>query len=162
MKKELSEQAFIQMIKYPAKTDANIASEMGIGRSTVWRLRQKLIGKIDWELAQRIAGQFLTDYQMASDYYKLQIQELEEMKKERIESKVGGKKTIYKKGKDGQTYAEEVDLNTFDLMEVDRDIRSIMKQQQELWKDIMFLARQGQGAEVMKMIASGRIQLPTE
>lgn len=162
MKIELKELAFHQMIKFPAKSDADIASDIGIGRSTVWRIRQKLIGKIDWELAQRIAGQFLQDYQMASDYYKLQIQELEEMKQKHIESKDGGKKTIYKKGKDGQTFAEEVDLNTFDLLEIDRDIRSIMKQQQELWKDIMFLARQGQGAEVMKMIASGRIQLPTE
>lgn len=148
------------MIKYPAKTDDKIASDIGIGRSTVWRLRQKLIGKIDWELAQRISGQFLTDFQTASDYYKLQIQELEDMKQEHIKSKVGGKKTIYKKGKDGQTYAEEVDLNTFDILEIDRDIRSIMKQQQELWKDILFLANQGKGVQIMRLIASGRIQLP--
>lgn len=162
MKKELKEQAYQVMLKNPAWGDEEIASDIGIGRSTVWRLRKKLIGKIDWELAQRIAGQFLTDYQLASDYFKQQITDLERIKQEREESKAGGTKTIYKKGKDGQTYAEEVELNAFDLMEIDKDIRSIMKQQSDLWKDIMFLARQGQGAEVMKMIASGRIQLPNQ
>ncbi len=162
MNNELKIQAYSTMLKYPAWSDEKIANDIGISRPTVWRLRKKLIGTIDWELAQRIAGQFLTDYQMASDYYKQQITELEDMKKEHIESKVGGTKTIYKKGKDGQSYAEEVELNTFDILEIDKDIRSIMKQQQELWRDIMFLARQGQGAEVMKMIASGRIQLPPQ
>jgi len=33
-----------------------------------------------------------------------------------------------------------------------------MKQQAELWKDVLSLARQGEAVEVMKMVKSGRIK----
>lgn len=160
MKKAITKVAYTEMITYPALNDEQIARKVGLNQTTVWRLRKKLVGKIDWELAQRIAGQFLADYQMASDYFKIQITNLEEQKGELNQLKTGTK-TIFKKGKDGQSYPEEIELNSFDKLTIQRDIRELMKQQQSLWKDIMFLARQGQGAEVMKMIASGRIQLPT-
>lgn len=161
MKNELTSIAYTQMITYPALNDQQLADKIGLTRSTVWRLRQKLVGKIDFELAQRIAGQFLVDYQMASDYFKLQVTNLEEQKTG-LEKLKDGTKTIFKKDSDGKSYAEEVQLNSFDKLTIDRDIRELMKQQQTLWKDIMFLARQGQGAEVMKMISSGRIQLPNQ
>jgi len=159
MKNELQRVIYNEILLYPALEDHEIADNVGLTRSMVWRARQKLIGAIDFELAQRISGQFLTDYQMASDYFKKQITELEQQK-EKLEELKNGTKTIFKKAKNDKSYAEEVELNSFDKLTIDRDIRDLMKQQQSLWKDIMFLARQGQGAEVMKMIASGRIQLP--
>jgi len=63
---------------------------------------------------------------MATDYFKKQIERLEELKKE--------EKTIFKKGKDGQSYADQVSLEPLDIL-------AIEKQQTELWKNILFLAR---------------------
>ncbi len=161
MKNEISSVAYTEMITHPALNDEQIAAKVGLAQCTVWRLRKKLVGKIDFELAQRIAGQFLSDYQMASDYFKIQITDLEEQKN-KLEKLKDGTKTIFKKDSDGKSYAQEVPLNSFDNLTISRDIRDLMKQQQSLWRDIIFLARQGQGAEVMKMISSGRIQLPTQ
>jgi len=156
----LKESVYATLIKYPAKTDVQIALETGVSRGYVWQLRQKFIRKLDWALAQNVAGAFLAEFQMASDAFKLQINKLEDKIKE-LEELKKGKKTIFKKGADGQTYPEDVELNSMDKLLFDREIRDTMKQQHELWKSIVHLARQGEAVEVMKMLQDGRIIQPT-
>jgi len=153
----LKETVYDTLIKYPAKTDSTIAKETGVSRGYVWALRQKFIRKLDWALAQNVAGAFLAEFQMASDSFKLQINKLEDKIQEMEELK-GGEKTIFKKNKEGQSYAEEVKLNSMDMLIIDKEIRDCMRMQHELWKSLLSLARQGEAVEVMKMVQSGRIK----
>jgi hypothetical protein len=37
-----------------------------------------------------------------------------------------------------------------------------MRQQEDLWKNILFLARQGEAVEVMRLMQSGRIPIPDQ
>ena len=153
-------EVYTHILTYPTKSDYTIADELNLSRSHVWRLRKKIIGAIEYTLAQKVAGQFLLDFQMAGDYFKTQIGKLEKQKTETEGYKENGKKTIYKKGKEGQSFAEEVDLNEFDKMQINREIREIEKQQTDLWVKIMMFARQGEAIEVMRLMKNGTIQLP--
>ena len=150
---------YITLIKRPSLNDYEIADEFGVSRTFVYNLRQKFVRKLDWELAQNVAGAFLAEFQMASDAFKLQITELQ-TKRTDLEKLKEGTKTIFKKGVDGHTFPEEVDLNSMDKLVFDREIRETMKQQQDLWKSIVHLARQGEAVEVMKMLQNGRIVQP--
>ena len=142
MNNELKKQCYTLMLKKPTWNDRQIADELNLSKSTVWRTRKSLLSTIDHELAQKIAGKFLAEFQMATDYFKLQIERLEELKL--LE------KTIFKKGKDGQHYAETVPLEPLDIL-------AIEKQQTELWKSILEFARQGEAVEVMRLIQNGKI-----
>jgi len=155
---QLREDTYKYIITHPSKSDAEVADQFGISRTFVWKLRSKFVRKLDYELAQNIAGAFLVDYQHASDYFKLQTTELEDEKIQLRQLQKDGIKTIFKKGAEGQSYAEQVDLDAMDKLQISRDIRDIMKQQAELWKNIMFLARQGEAVQIMKLVQSGRIR----
>ena len=69
-----------------------------------------------------------------------------------------GHKTIFKRNAEGDSYAETVKLDAMDKLQISRDIRDIMKQQTDLWKNIIFMARQGEALEVMKAIKDGRLR----
>lgn len=148
---------YTYMITHPSKSDYQVADKFGISRGFVYTLRQKFVRKLDYELAQNIAGAFLTDYQHASDYFKLQTTELEEEKKLLRVLQEEGVKTIFHKSEDGPTYPEQVSLDAMDKLQINRDIRDIMKQQTDLWKNVIFLARQGEAVQIMKLVQSGRI-----
>jgi len=145
------------LITHPALSDYQIADKFGISRGFVYNLRQKFVRKLDYELAQNIAGAFLADYQHASDYFKLQTTELENEKVQLRTIQETAKKTIFRKNEQGDTYAEQVDLDAMDKLQINRDIRDIMKQQTDLWKNVIFLARQGEAVQIMKLVQSGRI-----
>jgi len=153
------EQVYTTLITKPAWTDNKIAKEFGISRNFVFKLRHKFINTLDYSLAQNVAGAFLAEFQMSSDYFKLQITKLDEEKEDLEKLKSEGRKVIFKKNPDtDSTYAEEVPLDAMDRIQISRDIRSIEKQQTDLWKDILILCRQGQAVQVMKLVQSGRIQ----
>lgn len=143
LREELKKKIYTIMITYPTRSDYEIGRVLHIPRSTVWTFRKSLISAIDYQLARNVAGKFLTEFQMATDYFKLQIERLENLKEK--------KKTIFKKGDEGQSYAEEISLEPLDILQIE-------KQQTELWKNILFLARQGEAVEVMRLIQNGRIK----
>ena len=68
------------MLTRPARSDYEIAKAMEIDRSVVYRFRHKLIGAIDYYMARDVTHHFLIEFQMALDYFKLQIEKLEEKK----------------------------------------------------------------------------------
>ncbi len=155
---QLRENAYEYMLKHPSESDQKIANHFGISRGFVYNLRCKFVKKLDYELAQKMAGAFLADYEQASDYFKLQTTDLEKEKTKLIQLQEDGHKTIFKRNAEGQSYAETVDLDAMDKLQISRDIRDIMKQQTELWKNVVFLARQGEAVEIMKMIQNGRLR----
>lgn len=108
----------------------------------MYRIRLKLISAVGYTLAQNVEGKFLVEFQMTTDYFKKQIEWLEELKKE--------EKTIFKKDKDGQSYVDQASLEPLDIL-------AIEKQQTELWKNILFLARQGEIIEIMRLMKDGRV-----
>jgi len=93
------------LLTRPAWSDQKIANESGFSRSYVWNLRQKFLRTLDWALAQNVAGAFLSEFQMCSDAFKLQITQLEDKKIE-LEEWKEGTKTIFRKGEDGHTFPE--------------------------------------------------------
>ena len=80
MKAELKELVYKEILEHPTLSDYQISAKLNVSRPMVWRIRNKLIGAIDYELAKKVAGKFLVDFQMASDYFKLQIERLETLK----------------------------------------------------------------------------------
>ena len=143
MKAELKELIYREILEHPTLSDYQLSAKLNVSRPTVWRVRNKLIGAIDYELAKKVAGKFLTDFQMASDYFKLQIERLEKLKTQ--------SKTIQRNNMSThEIETKEVPLDPIDIL-------AIEKQQSELWKNILFLARQGEAVEVMRIIGNGRI-----
>jgi len=154
----VKEKAYEYMLKHPSESDQKVANQFGISRGFVYNLRCKFVRKLDYELAQKMAGAFLADFEHASDYFKLQTTELEKEKTKLLQLMEEGHKTIFKKNAEGQTYAETVDLDAMDKLQISRDIRDIMKQQTDLWKNVIFMARQGEALEIMKAIKDGRLR----
>ena len=114
------------MLHYPTLTDEQIGDKLNVSRSSIWRIRSKSMIAIDRELSKKVAGKFLTEFQLASDYFKSQITRLEHLKQQ----------------------TDEIS-----------EILAIEKQQTELWKNILFFARQGEAIEVMRLMQSGRIPI---
>jgi|APSaa5957512535_1039671.scaffolds.fasta_scaffold03090_7 hypothetical protein len=139
MNKEVKRQCYKLMLTKPSWSDPQIAKSLGISRGVVFRTRKTLLSTIDYELAQNVAGKFLVEFQMASDYFKLQIERLDELKEQ--------KNTVLLK--DGSI--EEIPLNPLEIL-------AIEKQQTELWKNIIEFASQGEAVEVMRLIRDGKIQ----
>jgi hypothetical protein len=52
------------MLTYPTKSDYQIAQELNL-TSSVYSARLKLITAIDYEFVKKVAGKFLTEFQMA-------------------------------------------------------------------------------------------------
>ena len=142
MQDELKREVYNIMLTYPTKSDYTIAEEFNLTRSTVYRARMSLIHSIDYELAKKVAGKFLADFQMATDYFKKQIERLEELKIQ--------EKTVHHSTKDGGAFTTQEKLDPLEIL-------AIEKQQTELWKNILFVARQGEAVEVMRLIQNGRI-----
>lgn len=146
LKEEKKLQVYRTIIEHPALSDYEVADKLkGVSRSTVNLCRKQFIEKLDYELARNVAGKFLADFQQASDYFKVQIERLENLKKE--------KKTIQRNNvTTGKIESKKIELEPMDIL-------AIEKQQTELWKNIIFLARQSEAVEVMKLIQNGRITI---
>lgn len=125
------------LLKYPDWTSRQIGIKLDLSPSTVLKYKNKFFIKLDVALARALAGRFLFDYQMAGDAFRLQIRELTE----RIEK---NEKKILVKYKDFSE-TKTVPLEPRDILDMER-FRS------ELWKDIIFLCRQGEAVEIVKAI----------
>jgi len=138
----ISEKIYNLILQYPTKSDNALSKELNLDNKTVTKYRKKLYVGLDHHLARNISGKFLTHFQMASDYFMKQIEKLEELKKEQ--------KTIFKKGAEGQSYAESISLEPMDILQIE-------KQQTVLWEKIIFLCRQSEAVEVIKMMQNGEL-----
>jgi len=115
------------MLTYPTRSDREISDKLNLGHATVSRYRQKLYTRIDHQLSRNVASKFLTHFQMASDYFMKQIENLENLKSD----------------------------DKLSIME----IAALERQQTELWSKIVFLCRQSEAIEVIKLLQHG--ELPT-
>ena len=123
MKDEIKQSVYLERLKDPISAQKDLAIKLGISESMVSRAMKSMIGTHDYQLRQLLAGKFLEEFQMASDYWKMQIKLLEDLKKE----------------SDNET------------------IIKLMKEQSDRWEKILFLARQGEAVEVMRLMQNGRI-----
>lgn len=143
MNKKLKDEVYHTILQHPALSDYKIADKVGVSRGMVWNVRRKLALTLDYQLTRNVAGAFLTEFQMASDYFKIQIERLEDLKQR--------KKTVQRNNvTTGKVETREVPLDPIDIL-------SIEKQQTDLWKNLLMLARQGEAVEIMKMMRDGRI-----
>ena len=140
-KQQIAQEAFL---RHPTKSDNQIAKITGISQPQISKYRKMYNILIDQEFIKIVAGKFILEFSHAADHWKLLIDELEELKK--------GKKTIFKKGEEGQLYPEEVDLEPLDKL-------AIIKEQSNLRARILFLASQGEVREVIKVMRTNG-QLP--
>ena len=136
--KEIRRQCYEVMITKPSWSDYEIARNLNLSQTFVYKQRQKLLLTIDYELAKNIAGKFLVQFQMASDYFKLQISRLDELKTKKNNVLL----------KDGTMI--KVELNPLEIL-------AIEKQQTDLWIKIIEFASQGEAVEVMRLIRDGKI-----
>ena len=78
---------------------------------------------------------------MASDYFMKQIENLEELKTQR--------KSVIIKTKD-DCMVQTIPLEPMEILQIE-------KQQTELWAKIIFLCRQNEAIEVIKLIQNGEL-----
>ena len=129
-------------LRHPTKSDRDIAKVSGISYTTISKYRKLYDEQVDQEFIAITAGKFISEFGKAIDYWKLQIDELEELKSRT--------KTVFKMGKNKKKYAEQVELEPMDIL-------AICKQQAELRKYIIFLGSQGEVREVIKVMRSGKL-----
>lgn len=157
----IAEQIYKAILQYPTKSDTTLGKELNLSHTTVNKYRKKLYSGLTHHLARDVAGKFFTHFQMASDYFMTQIEKLEVLKEEAQSFKESGTKTVFRKATDGHSYSEEEKLNAFDKLTINREIAALEKQQTDVWAKIIFMCRQSEAIEVMKMIENGVISIST-
>ena len=134
-------------LKYPTKSDNQIAKLIGVSQPQVSKYRKIYDLQIDTEFISIVAGKFIKEFSEASDHWKTLIEELEVLKQ--------GKKTIIKQNSDsGGFFKSEVDLEPLDKLQ-------IIREQANLRSRILFLASQGEVREVIKVMRSGQLPVIT-
>ena len=142
-KKQLQAQA--AFLRYPTKSDNEIAKITGISQPQISKYRKIYCLSIDQEFIKIVAGKFIMEFSHAADHWKLLIDELEQLK--------SGKKTIIKQNPEtGGYFKSEVDLEPLDKL-------AIIKEQSNLRARILFLASQGEVREIIKVMRTSG-QLP--
>lgn len=127
MKEAIKQSVYMERLRDPICTQKQIGERLGLPEYTVSRALKSMMGTHDRQLRQMLAGKFLEEFQMASDYWKRQITLLEELKKE-------------------STSTDE--------------IIKIMREQSDRWEKVLFLARQGEAVEVMRLMKQDGERLP--
>ena len=125
MNSELKTQTYQTILDHPTWSDRQIGEHLNVSRSAVWRVRCKIISAVDYELAKKVAGKFLADFQMASDYFKTQIERLEKLKEET--------KTVYHSTKDGGTFTTEEKLSTLDILAIEKQQKEFAQEIAKQW-----------------------------
>ena len=141
-KKQTARDAFL---KYPTKSDNDIAKITGISQPMISTYRKEYNISIDKEFIAIVAGKFISEFGQAVDHWKILIEELEVLK--------SGKKQIVKQNSEtGGYFQAEVPLEPIEKLQ-------LIKEQAVLRSRILFLASQGEVREVIKVMRTG--QLPS-
>lgn len=82
MNPEIKASIYKLLLNEPTLTQREIANRVGVHESEVSKAIKKTATSVDYQLAMQVAGKFLQDFQKASDFWKLQVTELEQMKGE--------------------------------------------------------------------------------
>lgn len=141
-KHQLAKDAFL---KYPTKSDNDIAKITGISQPMISKYRKQYTIAIDKEFIAIVAGKFISEFGHAVDHWKLLIDELEVLK-------AGKKQVIKQNSETGGYFQAEVSLEPIEKLQ-------LIKEQATLRSRILFLASQGEVREVIKVMRTG--QLPT-
>lgn len=139
-KEQLATEAFI---KYPAKSDNEIAKITKISQPMISKYRKKHSLLIDQEFISIVAGKFIMEFGHAIDHWKLLINELEKLK-------TGKKQVLKQNSETGGFFEEKVPLDPLEKLQ-------IIKEQANLRSRILFLASQGEVREVIKVMRSGNL-----
>lgn len=150
-----------EMLENPSASDYEIAQKFHVSRGMIWNIRQKYIKRLDYQIVQNLGGKFLSEFQQATDYFKMQIERLNH-RKDQLESLLTEQKTVFKTNLEGVKYPELVELEPRDKAEIIKLINDTEKQQSDLWKNIINFARQGEAVEVMRLMQTGRIKLTNQ
>ena len=141
-KKQTARDAFL---KYPTKSDNEIAKITGISQPMISTYRKEYNISIDKEFLAIIAGKFISEFGHAVDHWKILIDELEALK--------NSKKIVIKQNSEtGGYFQAEVDIEPMEKLQ-------LIREQATLRARILFLASQGEVREVIKVMRTG--QLPT-
>ncbi len=141
-KQQTAKDAFL---KYPTKSDNEIAKLTKISQPMISRYRKEYNISVDKEFIAIVAGKFISEFGHAVDHWKMLIDELEELK-------TGKKQVIKQNSETGGYFQAEVPLEPMEKLQ-------LIKEQATLRSRILFLASQGEVREVIKVMRTG--QLPT-
>lgn len=137
--------AKVAFLKYPTKSDNEIARITGISQPMISQYRKQYNIAIDKEFIAIVAGKFISEFGQAVDHWKILIDELEAIK--------GLKKTVVKQNTDtGGYFSAQVELEPMEKLQ-------LIREQANLRSRILFLASQGEVREVIKVMRTG--QLPS-
>lgn len=131
--------------KYPHKSDRAISRIIGISQPVVSKYRKENNDIINKQFVSEVAGRFILEFGDAVDYWKMQIDELEELK-------TGEKQVIKQNSENGGYFQAKMPLEPMEKLQ-------IIKEQANLRARILFIASQGEVREVIKVMRTG--QLPS-
>lgn len=130
-------------LKYPTKSDNEIARLTGISQPMISKYRKEYDLQVDSEFIAIVAGKFISEFGQAADHWKQLINELEEIK--------AGQKLVVKQNQDtGGYFTAKVDLDPLEKLQ-------IIREQANLRGKILFLASQGEVREVIKVMRIGKL-----
>lgn len=132
-------------LKYPTKSDNDIAKLTGISQPMISTYRKEYNISIDKEFIALVAGKFISEFGQAIDHWKILIEELEVLK--------SSKKIVIKQNSEtGGYFQAEVNLEPIEKLQ-------LIREQSNLRARILFLASQGEVREIIKVMRTG--QLPS-
>lgn len=131
-----------QLLRFPSKTDIEIAKETGCNRTTISKYRKEIDSHYDSEFVKIVAGKWIKYYGLAADLLFKYISQLESYKEE--------EKSILTTS--GELIAIPLTPNEKgQLVKIQGDIVT------KLCED----AGNGEVREVIRMMRSGKVTIPT-
>lgn len=134
------------MVMHPSWGDARVAAEFGVHRTTVSKIRRKFEVRVDYKLAQNLAGKFLAEFTQASDYFKGKIDEAErsiEALRDRLDA-------------DG-TLPPKERMSAGDAVSLHMAMDRLRRTQLDLWKAVLESAGQGGMVEGLRVLRDADI-----
>lgn len=143
MKQELKEAAYTLSLK--GYTEREIARHLNVSDTTVHRAITSVTKSSDYNLALKTIGQFLTDYNRAGDYFKMQLRELEDIKN-RLDSELD-------EGADerGRPFTSKLSITELRL--------KIIGMQADLNTRVLEHVRQGQVSKALQALRDGKLRI---
>lgn len=129
------------MVMHPSWNDSRVAAEFGVHRNTIGNIRRKFEVRVDYELAQKLAGRFLAEFTQAGDYFKGKIDEAEAAIEE-LRARLAAEP--------GMAHGDAVAIH----MAMDR----LRHTQLEFWKSILEAAGQGATVEGLRVLRDAEIR----
>jgi len=131
-----------QLLRFPSKTDIQIAKETGCERKTVGKYRKEIDSHYDSEFVKIVAGKWIKYYGLAADLLFKYISQLESYKEEE-------KSILTTNG----------DLIAIPLTPTEKG--QLVKIQGDIVTKLCEDAGNGEVREVIRMMRSGKVTIPT-